>query len=214
MSDVEDDSLGSFFAKKDKSKKPKKKKKTKSYETTETQSESSTKSVRQVDEWNDFQEEKEKDYSNLKMQDLQVSEEVAREDFEEEAEGNGDEVDGEKSNDENQIWNKAQSNPSSTVSAKPAPVEAPGTENVVGGKYVPPSMKRAAMAGPVSRRRIGQPPDIGSQAAFPTLGAASLDNKIPADFEMVKKGIRSTEARMDDTRPRLNLDNRFEGLRS
>lgn len=39
MSDEEEHSLDSFFAKKDKSKKPKKKKKVKSSETTETQSE-------------------------------------------------------------------------------------------------------------------------------------------------------------------------------
>lgn len=212
MSDVEDKSLDNFFAKKDKSKKPKKKKKTKSNETTETQSESATKSQRQVDEWNDFQEEKEKDYSSLKIQDLQVSDEVSREELEEETEWTGDEVDREKNNDENQIW-RVQSNPTS-ASAAPAPVETPGSENVVGGKYVPPSMKRATMAGPVSRRRIGQPPDIGSQAAFPTLGAANQDSKTPADFEMVKRGTRSNDARIDDNRPRLNLDNRFDGLRS
>lgn len=213
MSDVEDQSLDSFFAKKDKSKKPKKKKKTKSNETTETQSESATKSQRQVDEWNDFQEEKEKDYSSLKMQDLQICDDGLREEVEEEVDGGGDEVDREKPSNENQIWKK-QSNSTTTAPAKPAPVELPGTENVVGGKYVPPSMKRAAMAGPVSRRRIGQPPDIGSQAAFPTLGAASQDNTVPRDFEMVKRGTRSTEARVDDNRPRLNLDNRFDGLRS
>lgn len=58
------------------------------------------------------------------------------------------------------------------------PKDLPGAHNVVSGKYVPPSLKRATMAAsgqPVPRRRQGAPPDIKSQAAFPSLSAASQE---------------------------------------
>lgn len=58
-----------------------------------------------------------------------------------------------------------------------APADTPGSHNVVGGKYVPPSMKRATMAASSQpTRRRGAPPDIQSQAAFPTLAAAKQDS--------------------------------------
>lgn len=51
--------------------------------------------------------------------------------------------------------------------------------NVVGGKYVPPALKRSQMqaATAATTRRRGAPPDITSQAMFPTLGAANQDLK-------------------------------------
>lgn len=39
-------------------------------------------------------------------------------------------------------------------------------------------------------------------------------SKTPSDFEMVKKGVRSNDARIDDSRQSVNLGNRFDGLRS
>lgn len=60
-----------------------------------------------------------------------------------------------------------------------APKEIPGSQNVVGNKYVPPSQKRSTMASAsqpsAPRGRRGAPPDIQSQAAFPTLAAAKQD---------------------------------------
>lgn len=214
----EDQSLDSFFAKKDKGKKPKKKKKTKSSESNETQSGlgEMTKKKTQSDEWNDYEEEKEKDYSNLKMQDLQICEEVGNNEVEEEEE-DGDEVDGEKQSNENKIW-VAQNGAATDNPKESGPVVA-STPNVVGGKYVPPSLKRSALGGQGPRKRPGVAPDIKSQAAFPTLGAANQEltaGKTPSDFETVTRGTRSNDARFDESsgRPRLNLDNRFNGLRS
>lgn len=50
----------------------------------------------------------------------------------------------------------------------------------MGGKYVPPSMKRANMAASSQsnqpRRRKGAPPDIQSSAAFPSLADAAQDS--------------------------------------
>jgi len=214
MSDEE--VLGDFFAKKDKTKKPKKKKKAKT-ELVITQSENQ---VAQVDEWTDFEEKKEKDFSNLKISDLQGGDEVEKE--ENDVQQNDEEsVEGEEG-DSNQagIWKTSNSQPPAQQQQKqqPAPaVEPAGVHNVVGGKYVPPSLKRATMASasqPTVRRNRGAPPDIKSQAAFPTLSAATTDSSVPSDFEMVKRGTRTNEARRDDDGPCLEIGNRYDGLRS
>ena len=111
--------------------------------------------------------------------------------------------------------------PNAPVAATPPPetgTEIAGTQNVVGGKYVPPSVKRSNLLAqgvkPTNRRPL-QAPDIQSQAAFPTLGAAHLDLNTPnrGDFEAVKGGTRTTDARVDDNnRPSLSLGNRYGTL--
>lgn len=211
----EEENLDDFFAKKDKAKKPKKKKKTKT-ETVITQNSESQ--VPQVDEWADFEEQKEKDFSNLKIVDLQVGDEVRRE--EQEIQQNDEETFDGEDGEQNQtgIWKTSGQTPNEPPQ-KPVPVAEPvGTHNVVGGKYVPPSLKRATMAAasqPVVRRNRGAPPDIKSQAAFPTLSAATQDSSVPSDFEMVKRGTRTNEARRaENGAPRLDLGNRYDGLRS
>lgn len=208
----EEESLDNFFAKKDKSKKPKKKKKTKSDETTNT---ASVESKGQVDDWKDFEEEKEKDYSSLKIQDLQIMEEGKEEVTEEAEDQEGEDEEGAAKKKEQTKWNVP------TPAAAPAPTEAPelpGTQNVVGGKYVPPSVKRSMMMGmgPVSRGKQVAAPDIQSKAAFPTLSAANQDLSTPnrsQDFEPVRRGIKTNEARVDDNKPRLDLGNRYDSLR-
>jgi len=206
----EDESLDNFFAKKDKSKKPKKKKKTKSDETTKTQSEESK---GQVDDWNDFAEEKEKDYSSLKIQDLQVMEEGKEDNTEETEDLEGEDDDGGKKKEITK-WNI----PAPAQAQQPAEQpELPGTQNVVGGKYVPPSVKRSAMLGmgPVRGKQLAAP-DIQSNAAFPTLMAANKDLSTPNrshDFEVVKRGLKTNEARVEDNKPSMVLGNRYDSLR-
>lgn len=209
------ESLDSFFAKKDKSKKPKKKKKTKSDETTSSSSSVETKKGQEKDDWNDFEEEKEKDYSSLKIQDLQVMEE-SKEELAEETEENEEDDEGVKKKNESGKWNIPTSAQAQKAAAD-AP-ELPGTQNVVGGKYVPPSVKRSMMMGmgQVSRGKPVAAPDIKSKAAFPTLSAANQDLSTPnrsQDFEVVRRGIKTNEARVDDHKPRLDLGNRYDGLR-
>ncbi|XP_066928728.1 protein CDV3 homolog [Clytia hemisphaerica] len=236
MSDEE--VLDGFFAKKDKSKKPKKKKKTKTETVITTQSESQ---AAKVDEWKDFEEKKEKDFSNLKIADLQGGDENDK-DEQEYQQNDEDDVDGIScflavnshlkrhflfffettlgEEGEQGKWKPAPASNNTAKNPPPAPVkqEPVGTHNVVGGKYVPPSMKRATMASAshqAAPRRRGAPPDIKSQAAFPTLAAAKQDTEaVPSDFEVVKRGTRSNEARRDDGAPRLETGNRYDGLRS
>lgn len=214
LQEEEDTSLDSFFAKKDKSKKPKKKKTKKSDETVQGMPEQSKS---QGDDWKDFEERKEKDYSNLKIQNLQVMEESKEDAIEESDDKDFEDEDGVKKKGNDGKWNIPTATPS--VQAPPEQPELPGTQNVVGGKYVPPSVKRSAMLGMGSSSASRKPlaaPDIQSKAAFPTLSAANQDLSTPnrsADFEVVKRGIRTNEARVDDNKPRLDLGNRYDSLR-
>jgi len=204
----EDESLDNFFAKKDKSKKPKKKKTKKSDETTKTQSEESKKPV---DDWNDFAEEKEKDYSSLKIQDLQVMEDSKEDNTEEAEDQEGEDDDGGKKKEITK-WNI----PGPAQAQQPAEQpELPGTQNVVGGKYVPPSVKRSAIMGNVRGKPLTAP-DIQSKSAFPTLMAANKDLSTPNrshDFEVVKRGLKTNEARVEDNKPSMVLGNRYDSLR-
>lgn len=213
MNGEEDAALNDFFAKKDKGNKPKKKKKTKS---DDKDLNALTQGAQaQGDDWNDFEVEKEKDYSSLQLTTLAIAENNAKEENSEESfEGDGDEEDGGKKQDSTK-WNvPAQAAPQPVKESAP---ELPGTQNVVGGKYVPPSVKRSNMMSMnmASSRKPLAAPDIQSKAAFPTLGAAHQDLKLSAkssDFEAVKGGIKTQEARMDDKKPMLALGNRYDSL--
>jgi len=172
----------------------------------------------QGDDWNDFEEEKEKDYSNLKIQSLQVTEENSQ-DNDEEYGNEGDDEDGggggKKKGDGK--WNV----PTPVPEAAPVEPEAPtlpGTHNVVGGKYVPPSVKRSnmmAMGQKVNTRKPLAAPDIQSKAAFPTLSAANQDlsaSNRSTDFEAVRGGVKTREARIDESKAGLELGNRYGSL--
>jgi len=210
----DESSVDNFFAKKDKSKKPKKKKKgTKTDETVPgTKSE---KPPKQGDDWNDFEEEKEKDYSSLKIQSLQVADENGQENEEEIGE-EGDEEDGGKKKTDGK-WN-VPTPAQESVPAEPEAPNLPGTHNVVGGKYVPPSVKRSnmmSMGAKVNTRKPLSAPDIQSKAAFPTLSAANQDLSAPnrpTDFEAVRGGLKTREARVDGNQSGLELGNRYGSL--
>jgi len=209
----DDSSLDNFFAKKDKSKKPKKKKKGAKSDEDVTGTKSEKPRV-QGDDWNDFEEEKEKDYSNLKIQSLQVTDE-SNQDNDDENGNEGDDEDGGKKTDGK--WNVPTPAPEQ-VQAEPEAPSLPGTHNVVGGKYVPPSVKRSnmmAMGQKVNSRKPLAAPDIQSKAAFPTLSAANQDlsdsNK-STDFEAVRGGLKTREARVDENKPSLALGNRYGTL--
>jgi len=180
------------------------------------------KAVSQKDEWNDFEVPKEKDYSNLKIADLQISDEKNEEAVEDE-EVEEDE-DGNPIRKTETVWNPASDSSQGGESANSAPARevAPNMTNVVSGKYVAPSQRRAAMGmgdTPTQRRtRANVMPDIKDQGAFPTLGIANQAAKgasmTQGGYTEVTKGNRSQDARSQgqDARPRMELGNRFDGL--
>jgi len=209
----DESSLDNFFAKKDKSKKPKKKKKGEKSDETVGGTKSEKPRV-QGDDWNDFEEEREKDYSNLKIQNLQVVDENNQDS--EEVNGNeGEDEDGGKKTEGK--WNVPDP-PAENLQVEPDAPSMPGTHNVVGGKYVPPSVKRSnmmAMGQKVNTRKPLAAPDIQSKAAFPTLSAANQDLSAPnkaMDFEAVRGGLKTREARVDENKPGLALGNRYGSL--
>jgi len=224
MSDDEE-TLNDFFDKKSakkKSKKSKKKDKTEDKDSNEDGGMVTlkTKTTSQKDEWKDFEDPKEKDYSHLKIADLQISDEkneetIEDEEVEEDEEGN-------PIRKADTVWNPTPdaSQPPETAAPAPARDPNPAMTNVVSGKYIAPSQRRAMMGmgdSPAQRRtRANVMPDIKDQGAFPTLGAA---NQAPKSASMtqggyteVTKGTRSQDARQQDTRPRLEMGNRFDGL--
>ncbi|XP_077562206.1 protein CDV3 homolog A-like [Haemaphysalis longicornis] len=253
-----DSSLDQFFAKKDKSKKKAKGKVTseqiakkmedsgKPAEKTvkkdkDKQENSSGKlsitipSLAQAEEeWNDFEEEKEVDYSGLRIQALTIAEkekeeEAAREQQDEDGEDSqqaGDQQSGpwKVQQQQQQAAAAAQQRPPSPPAEPepqaPPPKTEPEPKEPTRSTYRPPhlrsgaAMRTGTSQGP--RRPVRENYDFTSEEQFPTLGAA-VDAKAPrpeyADhsFTSVKHGLRNRE---DPTHHHLQLDleNKYSAL--
>lgn len=251
---AEDDSLDDFFAKKDKGKKGKKKK-TK-YITTEAlaktleklstgveeEEQKLTKKEKEIsdgakgvnnndgEEWHEFEDESERDYSDLKIQNFQISEQQEPEPepqyneegeliLPKEAEG---------------PWKSVTKESSSSPAPEPAPVRKPdptpepattksvyrppharltpssaGTPST--GGSIPPGMGR--------RRRPQEAPVINSEIDFPSLASAVQDTEQHVGFETVKSGAKSISRSQQQQQQNasqatgLTLGNQFEALR-
>lgn len=234
--------LDSFFAKKDKSKKKaksaitvddlapdkkqkKKKKKSKEKEKESDASSSAVISKEEDAEWNDFESE-EKDYSGLKIQNLQICAKDDEEENEEREPNSDSDEDGEKESGEKGPWNKANAEPAAAVEMiheVPVPVakkeEAAAQSSVVkSGKYVPPNLRKQ-MENPEPVKRVPKSkkvaPNIHNQEEFPTLGANPVPQEIdmdPRQFERVRQGGRSEDAHQKHSAPRLELGNKYGAL--
>jgi len=223
MSDDEN-TLNDFFDKKSNKKKAKKTKKKDKSDDRSTNEDGGLVSLKpkptaQKDEWNDFEAPKEKDYSNLKIADLQISEEKT-DDTQESEQLEEDEDGNPIQKKEATVWNPTPE-PTQPVEVAKVVAEAPvALPNVQGGKYIPPGQRRTAGMGsaPTQPMRRGRNimPDIKDQGAFPTLGTASQAPKSTSmtqgGYTEVTKGTRSQDARQQDTRPRLDLGNRYNSL--
>lgn len=217
-------SLDDFFAKRDKKKKKEKGKGGKETATASApasvkkmkkEKEKSTKNENQDpltekedEEWKEF-EQKEVDYSGLRLQALQISDEKEEEEYEKEEVGedgeiilvSGDKVSG--------PWNKSGAPP------PPAPVEEKEVpESKPAGVYRPPG----ARLGPAKRGPTQGPPEIFSDAQFPSLLATAKhvetrkDREIEKTFEVVKHKSRAREGDGSAAMQQLQLDNQFAVL--
>lgn len=221
MADVAEKSLDDFFAKRDKKKKKEKgkgketvtgptpvvlKKKMKEKEKS-TKNENQDAQIERDDEWKDF-EQKEVDYSGLRLQALQINDEAEEVEYEEEVGEDGEIilVSGDKVSGP---WNKSGAQP--TAPAAPVEeVEVP--ESKPSGVYRPPGARLTT-----SKRGPSQgPPEIYNDAQFPSLGATSKhmetrrDREMEKTFEVVKHKSRGREeggsgAPMQE----LQLDNQY-----
>lgn len=222
MADVPTEkSLDDFFAKRDKKKKKEKGKGKESaagptsavVKKTKREKEKSTKNENQdaqVDkedeEWKEF-EQKEVDYSGLRLQALQISDEKEEEEYEKEEVGedgeiilvSGDKVSG--------PWNKSGAAP--PPAAPVEDVEVP--EAKPAGVYRPPGARLTT-----TRRGPSQgPPEIFSDAQFPSLLATAKhvetrkDREMEKTFEVVKHRNRGREETGGASMQHLQLDNQY-----
>lgn len=194
----EKDDLEDFFSKKDKKVKKKKKKKNVDLDASSDVKSKSKKEETPVvlnenkvedEEWNDFEEET-KDYSDLKVQNYQISEEpAATEEVEKEYNEAGELMES-KTNEVVGPWNKTLS---STQETEVVSAPTPPPEPVKTGAYRPPSMRSGGDSGLMRRQRTKQQqaPEINSVMDFPTLNAAAQD-KEEKGFEVVKSGAKAT----------------------
>ncbi|MFT7813817.1 protein CDV3 homolog [Arapaima gigas] len=217
-------SLDDFFAKRDKKKKKEKGKgkdvvpvsgpvglkRNKKEKEKSTKSESQDAQVEKEDEeWKDF-EHKEVDYSGLRVQALQLSDEKEEEDYEKEEVGEDGEIIQFSGDKVSGPWNK-----SSSVVVAPAPVvEVEVPEQKVAGVYRPPGARV-----PGTRRGPSQgPPEIFSDAQFPSLLSTAKhvetrkDREMEKTFEVVKHRSRAREDAAGASLQQLQLDNQYAVL--
>uniref|UniRef100_A0A3B5M4N4 Carnitine deficiency-associated gene expressed in ventricle 3 n=2 Tax=Xiphophorus couchianus TaxID=32473 RepID=A0A3B5M4N4_9TELE len=223
MADVQSEkSLDDFFAKRDKKKK---KEKGKGKETTtgpataavkkmKKEKEKSAKNENQDaqvekedEEWKEF-EQKEVDYTGLRLQALQISDEKEEEEYEKEEIGedgeiilvSGDKVSG--------PWNKSGAAPppsASPVEEEEAPEAKPA------GVYRPPGARLT----PSRRVQSQGPPEIFSDTQFPSLLSTAKhvetrkDREMEKTFEVVKHKNRGREETGSTSVEHLQLDNQY-----
>jgi len=230
-----DSSLDDFFAKKDKNKKSKKKnitteeigkkleesgrkfekQKKNKEKTNTTQSAINVNILEQEDEeWNDFVEEREKDYSGLRIQTLSIKdkEEELREQQMQENEEEG------KKESQSGPWklstpitrinvDEGDDDINDDINKINAPITVPQQQ---GGKYVPPHLRGVNANTPTSltstkRSKFGAP-KIGDAIEFPTLGTPSEAFDEIKGFQAVKYGGRDN---LDRSSTQVTLDNKY-----
>ncbi|KAK3515854.1 hypothetical protein QTP70_034762 [Hemibagrus guttatus] len=216
-------SLDDFFAKRDKKKKkekgkgketgpvsaPASVKKIKKEKEKSTKNENQDATIEKEDEeWKEF-EQKEVDYSGLRLQALQITDEKEEEEYEKEEVGENGEnilVSGDKISGP---WNKSgPPPPAAPVEEKEVPESKPA------GVYRPPGARlSSSKKGPTQG-----PPEIYSDAQFPSLLATAKhvetrkDREIEKTFEVVKHKSRAREGEGQGAVQHLQLDNQFAVL--
>ncbi|XP_059182649.1 protein CDV3 homolog isoform X2 [Centropristis striata] len=223
MADVPPEkSLDDFFAKRDKKKKKEKGKgkesaagptsavikKTKREKEKSSKNDNQDAQIEKDEEWKEF-EQKEVDYSGLRLQALQISDEKEEEEYEKEEVGedgeiilvSGDKVSG--------PWNKSGAAPP-PAAAPVEEVEEP--ESKPAGVYRPPGARLTT-----TRRAPTQgPPEIFSDTQFPSLLSTAKhvetrkDREMEKTFEVVKHRNRGREETGGTSMPQhLQLDNQY-----
>ncbi|XP_071381930.1 protein CDV3 homolog isoform X2 [Centroberyx affinis] len=220
MADVTEKSLDDFFAKRDKKKKKEKgktkesaagptsaaMKKNKKEKEKSAKNENQDAQIEKDEEWKEF-EQKEVDYSGLRLQALQISDEREEEEYEKEEVGedgeiilvSGDKVSG--------PWNKSGAAP-----APPPPVEEEEVpEAKPSGVYRPPGARLTT----TKRGPTQGPPEIFSDTQFPSLLATAKhvetrkDREMEKTFEVVKHKNRGREEGGGASMQHLQLDNQY-----
>ncbi|XP_075936416.1 protein CDV3 homolog isoform X1 [Anarhichas minor] len=217
-------SLDDFFAKRDKKKKKEKGKGKEStvgptsavIKKTKREKEKSAKNDNQDaqiekkdEEWKEF-EQKEVDYSGLRLQALQISDEKEEEEYEKEEVGEDGEIILVSRDNMSGPWNKSGATPTPAAAAPVEEVEEP--ESKPSGVYRPPGARLTT-----TRRAATQgPPEIFSDTQFPSLLATAKhvetrkDREMEKTFEVVKHRNRGREETGGTaSMQQLQLDNQY-----
>ncbi|XP_066944144.1 protein CDV3 homolog isoform X6 [Macrobrachium rosenbergii] len=172
--------------------------------------------LQEEEEWNDFEDDKDKDLTNLKINKLQIEDE-------EDLGGGSADDDGEKG----EHWDKRDGVwKTESIQPAPAPVTTIEPEEkgrpTINSSYVPPHMRNTS-ASPLPKstpRRNKTAPDINNEMAFPSLSDAQASNPMGAwgkkrfnneGFESVRHGSTRVMAE-DHAPPKLSTANRFDAL--
>ncbi|XP_073425622.1 protein CDV3 homolog isoform X1 [Dendrobates tinctorius] len=164
---------------------------------------------KQDDEWKEF-EQKEVDYSGLRLQSLQISNEKEDDEYEKKEEQGADweEAGGYSSDKTSGPWNKtapAQA-PISVVSEVAEPAQPSGV-------YRPPAARMSA-----PQKKPQGPPEIFSDTQFPSLQATAKhiesrrEKEMEKTFETVKHKNRAREEASKNQALQLQLDNQYAVL--
>lgn len=171
------------------------------------------------DEWKEFEEEERKDYTGLKIGQLQIND-----DDHSGTDGDGGE-DGDGENGDNGEkrktgpWRKMNATSTSTstsVSATTTATNVPEPQNQEKSKlYITPALRNQQALKPI-RIRKGALPDINDEEYFPTLGATKVEEikkkKNDAGFEEVKHGGRFQRSSDLPTNAPVTIGNRYNSL--
>lgn len=171
------------------------------------------------DEWKEFEEEERKDYTGLKIQNLQLNDD----DYYSGSDGDGGDGDGD-GDDKEGAWkklsgdkggsaeSKSKSNADSEASAKKSGLAASST-----GRYVSPALRQqqSSLLAPVRLKKDALP-DINNQEYFPTLGDAKKEElrkkKNEPAFEEVRQGARYQRSSDLPTNAPVSIGNRYNSL--
>ncbi|XP_075936417.1 protein CDV3 homolog isoform X2 [Anarhichas minor] len=216
-------SLDDFFAKRDKKKKKEKGKgkestvgptsavikKTKREKEKSAKNDNQDAQIEKDEEWKEF-EQKEVDYSGLRLQALQISDEKEEEEYEKEEVGEDGEIILVSRDNMSGPWNKSGATPTPAAAAPVEEVEEP--ESKPSGVYRPPGARLTT-----TRRAATQgPPEIFSDTQFPSLLATAKhvetrkDREMEKTFEVVKHRNRGREETGGTaSMQQLQLDNQY-----
>jgi len=178
--------------------------------------------VHDAEQWSDFQEEKETDYSGLKIQNLEIAEN--------ENGGAGadsqNEDDGEDGSGQQGPWKRQQAatQPEPERQEVEVPVEVPASAAPASSGYIPPHLRSAASVKVVPRAGAGRgrrgAPDLKNEENFPSLAAGMSGEVSVQKLEWAKKGFENVKsgasrtAGQNSEAPKINLGNRFDALSS
>lgn len=164
------------------------------------------------EEWKEFEEER-KDYSGLKLAQLNITEGDGAgggEDGAASGDGDGDREDGESGDRKSGAWRKMDGSAADAAGKQQQQHQqlAQQEQRAASSVYVSPAMKNLRLKGKKGA------PDLKNEEFFPTLGAEVPDptkSRKDSTFEEVKHGGRVRASDLPSAQP-LSVGNRFTSL--